>query len=130
MVIETDARRFIVDAINLEETLTLIEHKEKKKGHIISNTAQNKDFNEARVNFLKKLCEINSVANYLGKGRDDFKLGILLAAEDILRKISYNQSVATRKLADRIRKSFNTFRILFRKYSENIEVVDPQLRNN
>lgn len=35
-----------------------------------------------------------------------------------------------RNLAERIKKSFQTFRDLLRKYEANIEVVDPQLKNN
>ena len=35
-----------------------------------------------------------------------------------------------RKLAEGIRKSFGSLRQLFRKYGENIEGVDPQLKNN
>ena len=33
-------------------------------------------------------------------------------------------------LADKIRENFNKFRELFRKYEKNIEMVDPQLKNN
>jgi hypothetical protein len=35
-----------------------------------------------------------------------------------------------RKLAEAIRKSFQGLRTLLRKYEENIEGVDPQLKNN
>ena len=35
-----------------------------------------------------------------------------------------------RKLAEGIRSSFGSLRTLFRKYGENIEGVDPQLKNN
>jgi hypothetical protein len=35
-----------------------------------------------------------------------------------------------RKLAERIKKSFLDFKLLLRKYEQNIEVVDPQLKNN
>jgi hypothetical protein len=38
--------------------------------------------------------------------------------------------VAVRKLAEKIRKSYLELRSLFRGYDENIEVVDPQLKNN
>jgi len=46
------------------------------------------------------MCEINAVANTLGKGRDDFKVDILLKAEELSRKISPDRSAAVRKLAD------------------------------
>lgn len=35
-----------------------------------------------------------------------------------------------RSLAERIKKSLTDFRQLLRKYEQNIEVVDPQLKNN
>lgn len=33
-------------------------------------------------------------------------------------------------MADRIKKAFADFKVLLRKYDLNIEVVDPQLKNN
>jgi hypothetical protein len=33
-------------------------------------------------------------------------------------------------LADKIKQSLRCFRVLLRRYSENIDAVDPQLRNN
>ncbi len=33
-------------------------------------------------------------------------------------------------LAERIKKAFMDFRALLKKYEQNIEVVDPQLKNN
>jgi hypothetical protein len=77
------------------------------------------------MKLLTKICEINAVANVQGKGRDDFKLDIILKAEEISKKVSTTQSQAVKRLADQIKASFHTFRILFRKYNENIEVVDP-----
>jgi vacuolar-type H+-ATPase subunit I/STV1 len=74
--------------------------------------------------------EINAVANVVGKGRDDFRLDVLLKAEDVARKVSPMQSKAVRKLADQIKQTMHTFRVLVRKYNENVEVVDPQLKNN
>lgn len=50
----------------------------------------NKEYNEMREKFVAKICEINAVANTQGKGRDDFKLDILLKAEDVSRKVSPN----------------------------------------
>lgn len=38
MVIETDARRFIVDAISLEQELTDFEASQKKKGVVFMHT--------------------------------------------------------------------------------------------
>ena len=63
-------------------------------------------------------------------GRDDLGNEILLAAEGIFRRVSPTQSKAVRNLADRIKKAFQDFRNLLRKYEQNIEVVDPQLKNN
>lgn len=50
----------------------------------------NKEYNELREKFITKICEINAVANTIGKGRDDFKIDILLRAEDVSRKVSPN----------------------------------------
>ena len=63
-------------------------------------------------------------------GRDDLNNEILLAAEGIYRRISPAQSKAVRNLAEKIKKAFTDFRQLLRKYEQNIEVVDPQLKNN
>lgn len=63
-------------------------------------------------------------------GRDDLTNDILLAAEGIYRRISPTQSNAVRNLAQRIKKVFIDFKSLLKKYDQNIEVVDPQLKNN
>lgn len=84
-----------------------------------------KEFNDLREKLVQKMCEINAVANTLGKGRDDFKVDLLSKAEEIYRKVSPNQSSSVRKLADQIKQTFHTFRVLIRKYNENVEVVDP-----
>jgi hypothetical protein len=76
------------------------------------------------------IVQINKVANTNGKGRDDLNLDILLAAEGILRRITSNQSRSARYLAEKVKQSFMQMRLLFRKYDENIEIVDPQLKNN
>ena len=41
-----------------------------------------------------------------------------------------NASHAVRKLGEQVKSTFHIFRMLMRKYGENIEVVDPMLRNN
>ena len=73
---------------------------------------------------------INSVANYEGKGRDDLGVEILLEAEGLIRRVTNEQSKAVRHLAEQIKNSFKKMRNLLRKYDENIEMVDPQLKNN
>lgn len=83
------------------------------------------------VNKLVKIIgQINSVANPEGTGRDDLGVEILIQAEALIRRVSSTQSKAVRSLADKIKKSFKDLRALFKKYQQNIEVVDPQLRNN
>jgi hypothetical protein len=85
-------------------------------------------------NIRRKLCEIiakiNSIANTPGKGRDDLDYSILCETEGIIRKITREQSKAIRLLAEKIRNSFTNIRMLLRKYDKNIEMVDPQLKNN
>ena len=82
-----------------------------------------------RARLIAKVCEINAIANTVGKGRDDFRVDVLVKAEEVavMRGVTAN---AVRILADNIKLSFHTVRILVRKYQENIEVVDPQLKNN
>ena len=87
-------------------------------------------YNNNRKKLVQLINQINSVANPEGKGRDDLSVEILFHAEGICRRISASQSRAVRKLAEQIRKSFTSLRHLFRKYEENIEGVDPQLKNN
>lgn len=88
------------------------------------------DHNKNRKMLVDIINRINSVANPEGTGRDDLQADILFQAEGICRRISTSQSKAVRKLAEGIRKSFAELRNLFRKYGENIEGVDPQLKNN
>jgi hypothetical protein len=68
------------------------------------------------------------VTNAQGKGRDDFKVEVLLKAEELALKP--NSTGATKRVADQVKNTFEVFRTLLRKYSENVEVVDPMLRNN
>ena len=39
-------------------------------------------------------------------------------------------SKAVTNIAGRVRSAFESYRTLVRKYQENIELVDPQLKNN
>lgn len=127
MLIEADARRFITEAIETEKELTQIETREKSRGRIVVDT---QEYIQKRSKLITNLGKINSVANPEGMGRDDLGNDILLAAEGIYRRISPIQSKAVRNLAEMIKKSFQDFRALLRKYEQNIEVVDPQLKNN
>ena len=127
MLIEADARRYITEAIETDKELAQIEQKEKARGRIVVDTAE---YTEKRSKLITILGKINSVANPEGMGRDDLGSEILLAAEGIFRRISPTQSKAVRNLAERIKKAFADFKTLLRKYDQNIEVVDPQLKNN
>ena len=127
MLIEADARRFITDAIDTEKELSAIEEREKQKGRILLEC---EDYNICRKKLVKVIGQLNSVANSEGTGRDDLALDILVSAESVVRRVSSSQSKAVRALAEAIKKSFHSLRMLFRKYRENIEVVDPQLKNN
>lgn len=69
-----------------------------------------------RSKVIEMLGKINSVANPEGMGRDDLGNEILLAAEGIYRRISPTQSKAVRNLAEKIKKSFQDFRSLLKKY--------------
>lgn len=127
MEIESQARKFVIDAIETEQRLSELEEKEKAKGRILLDS---EEYDKLRRSFSFQIAKINSVANNDGKGRDDLDINILVAAEGILRRISPSQSMSVRKLAENIRSSFSSLRALLRKYGENVEVVDPQLKNN
>ena len=75
MVIEKDARRYIFNAIELEKELISIEIRQKMKGKILINS---EEYNQLRKNICKVICQINSVANIEGKGRDDLEYQILV----------------------------------------------------
>ena len=126
MAIESDARRYIEEAIHLEHQITLMDSQFKEKNKPISESAEALECKAKLVTIIGK---INSVANIEGKGRDDLTIDILKAAEGLLRRMS-TQTKCIRNLAEKIRQSFTGIRMLFRKYSQNIEIVDPQLKNN
>ena len=127
MHIEADGKRFITEAIKTDKKLSEIEQKEKASGKEVVGTPE---YDENRAKLITILGKINSVANLKGMKRDDLGAEVLIAAEGIFRRISPTQSKAVRNLAERIKKAFNDFKNLLRKYDQNIEVVDPQLKNN
>lgn len=114
MVIENDARRFIIDSINVEAVLS--------QAHMQA-APMRATFNEQRAKLLENICQVNAVANLEGKGRDDFQFSLMLAAEGISKKADYSHAV--RSLATKVQQSFNAYRALMLKYQENIELVDP-----
>jgi len=127
MLIEKDARRHILEAIKQEQEMRLLEAQEKLKGKVV---IKNMQYEIIRKKFADICCQINTIANTQGKGRGDLKIDILLAAENTSRKITNYKSKAVRKLTQGIKDTFNALRCLFKKYSENLEAVDPQLKNN
>eukprot|EP01017_Pseudomicrothorax_dubius_P033110 TRINITY_DN439_c0_g1_i1.p1 TRINITY_DN439_c0_g1~~TRINITY_DN439_c0_g1_i1.p1 ORF type:complete len:306 (+),score=75.13 TRINITY_DN439_c0_g1_i1:789-1706(+) len=127
MYIEADARRYITEAIEIERDLKSLEVRERAKGRILIDI---EEYHQHRSRLVRQMTSINGVANAEGKGREDLTIDILLAAEGIIRRISPAQSRAVRNLAQSIRDAFTGFRELLRRFDQNIEVVDPQLKNN
>ncbi|CAD8173694.1 unnamed protein product [Paramecium octaurelia] len=127
MQIEAEARRFILKAIEIDKEMISIEVREKLKGRILV-TSDN--YLHQKAELCKVIAQINSVANVEGKGRDDLGVNILLEAEGITRRVTREQSQAVRNLADSIKMNFSKFREQMRRYERNIEMVDPQLKNN
>lgn len=93
MVIESDSRRHILEAIKYEQELNVAYAtlRTKKQDHSIDlETLQNStdpDITEARDQILKtktqlaiKFGQINSIANNKEKGRDDLTVDILMQA--------------------------------------------------
>ena len=127
MIIENDSKRLIVKAINIEQKIKNFETTEKLKGNLVIRSSY---YDTLRLQFIEICGKINSITNYIGKGRDDLSFEILVAAENVIRKISDNKSRAIRKLGLKIKEVFDKLRSLLRKYSEDIEMLDPELCNN
>ena len=68
MVIETDSRRHIIDAIVIDEEMREIEANLQRVG---CNVLNNRQYNEKRELLIQKLAQLNAVCNINGKGRDD-----------------------------------------------------------
>eukprot|EP00742_Colponemidia_sp_Colp-10_P001722 GILJ01001844.1.p1 GENE.GILJ01001844.1~~GILJ01001844.1.p1 ORF type:complete len:525 (-),score=85.05 GILJ01001844.1:95-1669(-) len=125
MLIEADARRYITEAIEMERDLLLLEVRERAKGKTV---LENEEYHNCRKRLVQHIGRINAVANQEGKGRDDLAADIMSAAEAILRRSA--PAKAVRVLATKIRQAFQNLRHLLRRYEQNIEMVDPQLKNN
>lgn len=128
MVIERDARRFIIEAVGIEQELSLLEQGRNSGSPLLRNDPR---YNTKREELIQKMAQINTVANMNGKGRDDLTdIKILEAAENIPNLLLVGQASSVQVLADKIRETVTCFRMLVKKYSENLDAVDPQLRNN
>ena len=82
----------------------------------MSSVIRKKEFNERRENLLQKICSVNAVANEDGKGKENFKFGILMTAEDLLDQKASSTfrgySYAVLNLSSKVRDSFNAYRDL------------------
>lgn len=119
MIIEGDARRFIIDSINLEIVLGQ---------EFMQQPPMIAKFNEKRKEMVEFISQVNAVVNVEGKGRDDFDSKLLEQSEQLARRAGHSR--AANRLAHNVLASFNHYRQLMRQYMVNIELVDPQLRNN
>jgi len=75
MVIEGDARRYIIESINVEAIL--------RQDHM-QVPAMRQKFNQQRKALLQNICQVNTVANVEGKGRDDFEFELLEQSESLM----------------------------------------------
>lgn len=107
----------IVKSIELEHVLSSIEVRERLKGRLPTKM---EEYRNTRNQLIQIMCRINAVANTEGKGRDDLDFNILEEAEGIIRKVTEQQSQGVRLLAEKIRTVFQKFRLLLRKYENNI----------
>ena len=128
MNIEKQARRLIVEGIELDNLLLVLESNNKSQFDL--SYTENIEYTELASKLSNTISKINSIANYEGHGRDDLAYKIIESSRQVLYKISVCESESLRKQDKNIIQSFDKMRHLFRKYKENIEVVDPQLRNN
>lgn len=129
MCIEADARHNVTEAIDICLDLDSFEAEQKRRGKLFYSGSE--EFICLRNKLLIEVSQINAVANVFGQGRDDLDAEVLFAVDEVARKVSISQSRAVRALCDKVQKSFLALRKLFgERYASNIEIVDPQLRNN
>ena len=128
MSIEKNARRLVVNAIEINNQISRIES--INSINIEPDIIEANCCKEMMEQFIAVIAQINAIANYEGHGRDDLTYAVVQSAKDVLVRVSVCESESLRKLAQNIIKSFSSLRKLFNKYGDNIEIVDPQLRNN
>lgn len=129
MVIEEKARLPVTRAIDFHRQLESEMQKQRQKGTIITSQLS-PQAKLLRAQFIDQFKQMNSVANVNGKGRDDLGVEILEQAEKVLMQVSKAESETLRSLAEGIKIIFVEMQELIKGYSVNIEVVDPQLKNN
>ena len=129
MKIEENAREPIIDSIRIIQELEKEEQKLIDKGNVVLGTITART-KALRKELVDKIKEMNSVANIEGKGRDDLGVEVLEEAQNVLKQVSAAESVTLRKLAENIISVYKKLKILMLSYDSNIEVVDPQLKNN
>jgi hypothetical protein len=111
MYIESESRKHITQAIEIDKELTSIEIREKLRGKIlvVSDEVANLK-RKVPAHFHTKLCKCmahtNAVANLEGKGRDDLAPEVLFEAEGLIRRVTKEQSRAVRSLAESIKKRY------------------------
>jgi len=127
MLIETDAKRFIYKAIELETQVRSYENAEMCNGGVVMRCPA---YYKARKQLAEVISQINSVANSEGIGRDDLTIDILSAAEEMQWKTPAKNSKAISTLASQIKSTFKSLCKVINKYSECVDAVDPQLKNN
>ena len=88
MAIEADARYFVTEALRICGELLSYEREQKRKGKFLFTSTD--EYNALRNKLLYQLSKINSVANYIGQGRDDLDLSVLIVAEEVGRTVSAN----------------------------------------
>lgn len=123
MEIEKQARKYITDAIELENKLIELEKKIKEEGKFVSCFQE--EINKVKKDLIVQIGKINSVANIERHGRDDLDYSILQSSEEVFTNISECESESLRILAGNVKKSFENIRTLLHKYAKNIEIVDP-----
>lgn len=129
MIIEEKARLPVTKSIDFLRQLEEEVRKQKQRGTIITSQLSPRA-KTLRAQFIDQFKQMNSVANVDGKGRDDLGVEVLEEAENVLKQVSKAESETLRSLAESIKAIFGEMKELIRGYSVNIEVVDPQLKNN
>ena len=105
-----------------------IEGEIEKRGRDVYS---DEEYNQKREELVGVMAQVNAICNTNGKGREDLTdIKILRAAEKLKDELAIGQAQSLQILADKIRQSVRCFRVLLRKYSENIDALDPQLKNN